>query len=37
MIDMVKNKKFIQLLRERGEIDLVEFYSDIKKISPERG
>lgn len=37
MIDMVKNKNFIELLKKRGEIDLVEFYSDIKKISPERG
>lgn len=37
MIDMVKKRNFIEHLKEHGEFDLVDFYSNIKKISPERG
>jgi hypothetical protein len=37
MIDMVKNENFITHLRNSGESDLAEFYSQVKKISPDRG
>ncbi|PHR48392.1 hypothetical protein [Cycloclasticus sp.] len=36
MVDIVTNKSAIQRLKQSGEYDLSEFYSQLKKISPNK-
>ena len=36
MVDQSKNKEFINSLKEQNEMELVDFYKDLRKINPSK-